>query len=345
MMDDKGMVNLKYLFSIGLYLFVILVVMFFGCAPRIAPRGGEQRGGEQTFPDFVAVVAQEGDTLASLAAKYLNDPSMDWVIAEYNEIDTLKPGQGLIVPLKPYERGGLTLKGYQIVPVLSYHNFSLTESNKMTVTQADFEEQMKLLKDKGYRVVTLDQLFDFLEFKRQVPKKSVVITIDDGWRSTYDIAMPILKKYSYPATLFVYTNLIAGSWKTLSWDLVQELADNGIDIQCHTKTHRNLAIMNEKEAFTEYFENIEKELSECTAIVKKKLNKDVKYLAYPYGDTNHLIIELMRKQGYRGAFTVERGSNPFFIHNYRVHRSMIYGEYTLDQFEKNLAGFYEEALE
>ncbi len=53
----------------------------------------------------------------------------------------------------------------------------------MTVTQAAFEEQMKLLKEKGYRVITLDQFLDFLEFKSQIPKKSVVITIDDGWRS------------------------------------------------------------------------------------------------------------------------------------------------------------------
>lgn len=321
---------------IGLYLFVLLVVMLFGCA---------HQAGEQTFPDFVAVVTQKGDTLSSLAGKYLNDPSMDWFIAEYNDIDILKPGQGLIIPLKPYERGGLTLKGYQIVPVLSYHNFSVNESNKMTVTQADFEEQMRLLKDKGYRVITLDQLFDFLDFKKQVPRKSVVITIDNDWRSTYDIAMPILKKYGYPATLFVYTDLIIGGRKTLSWDLVKELAGNGIDVQCNTKTHRNLTIINEKEPFKEYFENLEKELSECAAIIKEKLGKDVRYLAYPYGDTNHLIIELMRKKGYRGAFTVERGGNPFFIHNYRVRRSIIYGDYTLDQFEKNLANFYEKALE
>ena len=193
-------------------------------------------------------------------------------------------------------------------------------------------------------MITLNHLFDFLEFKSQIPKKSVVINIDDGWRSTYDIAFPILKKYGYPATLFVYTDLIVGSEKTLSWDLIQEMANNVMDIQCHTKTHRRLTTIDQKESFKEYFEAIEKELSACEAMIKKKVNKEVKYLAYPYGDTNPLVIELLKKHGYGGAFTIKRGGNPFFIHNYRLNRSMIYGDFDLTQFERNITVFTEESL-
>jgi peptidoglycan/xylan/chitin deacetylase (PgdA/CDA1 family) len=299
---------------------------------------------ERTSPNFIAVIAREGDTLSFFASKYLNDPSMDWFIAEFNDIETPTPGQILIIPLKPYQKGGLTSKGYQTVPILSYHQFSLDRADKLIATKSTFEEQMKFLKDRGYRVITLDQLFDFLEFKSQIPKKSVVINIDDGWRSTYDIAFPILKKYGYPATLFVYTDLIVGSEKTLSWDLIQEMANNGMDIQCHTKTHRRLTTIDQKESFKEYFGAIEKELSASETMIKKKLNKEVKYLAYPYGDTNPLVIELLKKHGYRGAFTIKRGGNPFFIHNYRLNRSMIYGDFDLNQFEKNLTVFTEESL-
>ncbi len=299
---------------------------------------------QRVFPNFIAIIARDGDTFSSLALKYLNDPSMDWFIAEYNNIDTVHPGKVLIIPLKPYQMGGLASKGYQTVPVLSYHHFSPDRADKMTVTQPAFEGQMKLLKDRGYRVITLDQLFDFLEFKGQIPKKSVVITIDDGWRSTYDIAFPILRKYGYPATLFIYTDLIVGSEKTLSWDLVQEMANNGLDIQCHTKSHRNLTTAEQKESYKDYFEAIEKEISVCKTMVKRKLNRDVKYLAYPYGETNHLVNELLKKQGYRGAFTVKRGGNPFFIHNYGLNRSMIYGNFDLNQFEKNLDVFTDEPL-
>ena len=348
-MERKIRVHRTLLFGLGVIL--LWIAILGGCAttpkveghrePAVTPPRIEAR----VFSDFVAVIAQQGDTFGSLAAKYLNDASMDWVIAEYNTLSALNPGQELIIPLKPYGKGGLTLKGYQTVPVLSYHNFSLDKStNRMTITKAVFEEQMKFLKEKGFRVITLDQFFDFLEFKKPIPKKSVVITIDDGWRSAYEIALPILNQYGYPATLFVYTDLIVGSQKTLSWDLIQEMSKNGLDIQGHTKTHRNLTLMNKKESFKEYFEATENELSKSTSLIKSKVGKDIKYLAYPDGETNHLVIELLKKKGYLGAFTAKRGGNPFFIHNYRINRSMIYGDFDLNQFEKNLVVFSSEAL-
>ena len=308
--------------------------------PSVAPPPVELR----SSATFVAITAQEGNTFSSLAAKYLNDPSMEWWIADFNGLSTLTPGQSLIIPLKPYEKGGVSLEGYQTVPVLSYHNFSPDRStNRMTVTKAAFEEQMKLLKDKGYRVITLDQLLGFLDFKSQIPPKSVVITIDDGWRSAFEIAMPILKKYGYPASLFVYTGLIVGSSKTLSWELIREMGENGIDIQGHTITHRMLTSVNKRESFKEYFDAIEREISESAKIIKAKVGKDVKYLAYPDGETNHLVIDLVKKDGYKAAFTVKRGGNPFYAHNYRLNRSMIYGDFDLTQFEKNLAVFSEWA--
>ena len=344
-MKDKVMAGHRLFFLLP-WIFLIITVMG-GCATLkvVGPKveGPPVEGRE--FPNFVAVIAQQGDTFSSLAAKYLKDATMDWFIAEYNNLSGLSPGQSLIIPLKPFERGGLTLKGYQTVPVLSYHNFSPDRSTtRMTVAKAVFDEQMKFLKENGYRVIPLNQLLDFLDFKGQIPKKAVVITIDDGWRSTYEIAFPILKKYGYPATLFVYADLIVGSNKTLSWDLVREMAENGLDIQGHTKTHRNLTLMNKKESFREYFEAIEKELSEGARIIKAKTGKEVKYLSYAEGDTNHLVIELAKKEGYLGAFTVKRGGNPFFAHNYRINRSMIYGDFDLKQFEKNLVTFSDEAL-
>ena len=247
------------------------------------------------------------------------------------------------VETKFLSRGGLTAKGYQTVPVLSYHKFSKDKVGTLTVKEVAFEEQMKFLKDNGYSVITLDQFLDFLEFKGEIPEKSVVITFDDGWGSVYDIAYPILKKYGFPATLFVYTEFIGGK-KALSWEQIKELAANGFDIQCHSLTHRNLTVLNEKEPFKDYFDSINREISQSRQLIEKKINKKCKYLAYPYGDSNKLVIALLKKHGYRGAFTVERGSNPFFIHEYLIKRSMIYGKYDVQKFKKNLVVFKETEL-
>jgi len=327
----------KYLLS------VLIVLMLGGCASkRELPSPVPTPTTRQQPSDFMFITAKSQDSLASLALKYLNDEREAWRIGEFNGIKQVTPGQQVIIPLFNFRPSGLTAVGYQTVPVLSYHHFSKTKSDKLHVRADHFEQQMQFLKDNGYRVITIDQLFDFLELG-QVPEKSVVITIDDGWSDAYHIAFPILKKYGFPATLFIQTDLINQSPKTLSWAQIREMVNNNdIDVQCHTKTHRNLTKPKSGESFADYFEAIKRELDEARRVIKQQLGFNVKYLAYPYGETNQLVVDLLKKHGYHGAFTVKRESNPFFVNNYRINRAMIYGHYGashLNKFEKNLKTF------
>jgi len=293
--------------------------------------------------DFVIVKTTSKDTFSSLAAYYLKDPDKGWRIAEFNRMTTLIPGQELIIPLSPFNKGGLKAEGYQTVPILAYHNFSKKRSDKTAVGQDDFEAQMKYLKQNGYHVVSIDQLFDFIDYKEQLPEKSIVITFDDAWRSIFDVALPILIKYGFTSTFFIYTDFIGGG-KAMTWKQIETLSKIGFDIQCQTKTHRNLAVPNKNESFKEYFESIEMEISYPKKLLKKKLNIDCKFLAYPYGETNNLVIALLKKHGYRAAFTVDRKPNPFFIDKYRIHRSVIYGSYDMDKFKDNLSVFQKNEL-
>lgn len=322
-------------------LFFLLVMS--ACAP-VHPKPSMDISAYETVPrqclhnDFIIVRAGEADNFSSLAAKYLDDPSKDWLIAEFNRMERVYPGQELMIPLKPFRRGGLKTAGYQTVPVLVYHRFSEKKPDAMTVTESAFEEQMKFLKENDYRVITLDQLMDFIDFSSQIPEKSVVITLDDGWRSAYHIAFPILKKYGFTATLFVSTDFI-GCKNALSWQQIRELAESGFDIQCHTKTHRNLAQSEKAESFEEYFRNLRREISIPRNVIKEKLGKTCRYIAYPYGETDAAVIAMLEKHGYRGAFTMRPAGNPFFVHPYRMHRFVIYGNGDFPQFKENLAVF------
>lgn len=322
----------KAQFFIALAVIFWAMFLFQGCAQR-----GEG-------PDFVAVIVKPGETLSSLAQKYLDDPEKSWVIAEFNDVTSVSAGQEIIVPLDSFGKGRLSPKGYQTVPILVYHNFSKTKEDLMMVKKQKFEQQMSYLKNNGYTVITLDEFFDFLEYRKQLPKKAVVLTFDDGWQGVYTIAFPILKKYGFPATLFVYTDLINGNNKTLSWAQVAELDKGGVDIQCHTKTHRNLNKIKANESLEKYVTDVKNEINQSTSIIKKKLNKDVKYLAYPYGDTNNVVIAFLKQKGYRGAFTVKRDANPFFMDHYTLNRSMIYGDFDLHDFKKNLSTYSNKAL-
>lgn len=319
-----------------------LALLMAGCAsvgePSQKPIGPPTSS--TVSPRFMSLVARPGDSFRSLALRHLDDPSLDWLLAEINGTESVKPGQSVIIPMDPLEAGGISLKGYQTVPILTYHKFTKGRPDATTVNEKTFEEQMKYLKVNGYHVITMDAFFEFLDFRRQIPPKSVVITADDGWRSFYDIAYPILKKHGYPATLFVYTDFISGNGKTLlNWDVLREMANNGISIQSHTKTHRYLDRRLTNENFRDYFEAVKKEVTESAKTIRKNLNVEVKYLAYPYGETNHLVAALLEKLQYRGGFTVDRAASPAFSNRFRINRSMIYGTFDLEDFENNLKVF------
>jgi len=288
--------------------------------------------------DFIVATPNSDADITYLASEYLHDPSKRGLILKFNGLDAVIPGQKVIVPLKPFQWGGLADNGFQTVPILSYHRFSKKRSGKMIVTEANFEAQMKFLSRNGYHVITMNQLFDFLEFKSQIPDKSVVITIDDGWLSFKDIALPILKKYNFPATLFIYNDFI-GSKKAMSWEQLKMLASSMIDIQCHTQSHRNLGIIKKNESLTDYLKSLEQEIVLAKTVIKKKLGKNCRYFAYPYGATNQFVIKMLKEHGYRGALGVARKGNPFFINPYNIHRSMIYGNYDIEKFKKNLMVF------
>ena len=112
------------------------------------------------------------------------------------------------------------------------------------ITPAAFEAQMKELKDKGITVIPMQ---DFLAWKRgekNIPPRSAVVTFDDGWKSQYEVAWPIMKKHGYPFTLFIYTEGVRGGalggGEAITWEQLADLRDNGVDIQAHTATHQDL---------------------------------------------------------------------------------------------------------
>ena len=90
------------------------------------------------------------------------------------------------------------------------------------MTTAVFSEQMRYLKENHYHVISMADLADFLAYRRALPAKAVVINLDDGYRSSYEIAYPILKAYGFTATLFIYTDFIGASANSLTWDQLQE---------------------------------------------------------------------------------------------------------------------------
>ncbi len=281
------------------------------------------------------------DTLASIAARFLGGAENAWVIGDYNAIGKPEAGQPLVVPLKALNPSGVSADSVQTVPILCYHRFGTSAATagwggKMTVSPANFAAQLEWLARNDYHVIRLAQLQAFLEGKQALPKHSVVITFDDGYESVYRYALPLLRKYNFPATLFVYTDFI-GAGDALSWGQLQELSASGlVSVQAHSKTHRNLIERATGENDERYRQMLELEARAPREALERKLPGPVRQYAYPYGDANEAVLDVLARQQYQLGVTVNPGGNAFFAQPLMLRRTMIYGDHDLEAFKARL---------
>jgi peptidoglycan/xylan/chitin deacetylase (PgdA/CDA1 family) len=306
--------------------------------PSPAPEPAPGSGVIAKSSDYVIVAAGPADTLASLAERHLGDGGKAWVIGDFNGISRARPGQEVVIPLTQENPAGIFPDGHQTVPVLCYHRFG-EGRGKMIVSPAVFAEQMAFLAENGYRVVPLTSLVGFLRGREGLPRKTVVLTIDDGYRSSYQIAYPILKKHGFPATIFVYTDFV-GARDALRWEEMREMVESGlIDLQPHSKTHANLAIRLAGEDDSAYTRRIGEEVTAPKRLLQDRLGLRVRTFAYPYGDANDLVIGELREAGIEIGVTVLAGGNPAFGFPYLLRRTMVLGDDDLEVFRSKLETF------
>ena len=288
-----------------------------------------------TERDFLIVRAGAGDTYASLAKTYLGDASLASRLSDANGVRAPETGRPVVVPLKTSNASGVFADGYQTVPILCYHQFTAGRSTDLMVMPRDsFAQQMEYLKNNNYHVISLADLQGFLAGSIPVPPRSVVVTIDDGFRSAYDIAYPILKSYGFHATFFIYTDFV-GAARALSWAQINELRASGIvDIQSHSKTHTSFSLRpGESPA---YAARLGAEIDQPQALFQRQLNERVRAFAYPYGDGSRLAEKMLRDRGYMLALTVMRGGNASFSDPFMLKRDMVYSNATMQDFQKYL---------
>lgn len=327
----------NHIHSISLFWILLLLLFTIGCAttkepgPRLVPEDVFHRSS-----DYVICKLKKGDTAATLAGRFLGDPGKAWMVEDANGKRVVD--NYAVIPLNIKNRGGIYENGIQTVPMLCYHRFGNGCDSPLCVSAELFEKQMRFLRDNGYRVITPEQLLAFLAYRQPLPKKAVMITIDDGYRSVYEVAYPILKKYGYPATLFIYTNYVGVSGKAITWDQLRELKSNGFTIGSHTIMHSDLSKQGEDESNDAYQQRLRQELFGSKEIIDKKLRQDTYFFAYPFGRANQDAVLMARKAGYRLAVTVNRGGNPFFSNPYLLRRDQILKK-DMATFQKRLKTF------
>ncbi len=193
------------------------------------------------------------------------------------------------------------------VPVLMYHHVEPYEIARkeghaqLTVDAGTFDSQMKYLAEKGYNTISAEELVRALIAHTPLPPKTIVITLDDGYSDNYTYAFASAKKYNTRINLMIPTGLLGNSGY-MTWDNLKEMVNSGLAYAYdHTWSHYSIAKGS--------YQKVEQEIVLAKQQLEQQLGKPVVIFTYPYGPSSQMAIEILKKNGFLGAFT----TNPSHI--------------------------------
>lgn len=209
-----------------------------------------------------------------------------------------------------------------------YHRFGDARYPSTNISVKDFRKHLDYLKSNKYQVLTLGQAVDLLNSALPIPEKTVVLTIDDGYKSFLENGMPLLREYGYKASLFINTNQF-GSGDFLSEEEIRKMMKEGIEIQNHSDSHAYFVNADPKE-LVDAFRN---DLLKSQSIFLEKFGFKPNIYSYPYGEYTPEIQEVLKKEGYIAAIAQKSGVISTYGDRYALPRFPVAGNYA------NIEGF------
>ncbi|MBR1982609.1 MAG: polysaccharide deacetylase family protein [Akkermansia sp.] len=210
------------------------------------------------------------------------------------------------------------------IAVLGYHDFSNTRKvTDMCMRTAEFCQQMQYIKDSGLTVITMQDFLEWLLGNRCLPERCVLITIDDGWKSVYTDAFPVLKEYGFPFTLYLYTGFLGGHGRSMTPEMIREMQECGASVGSHSASHLYPSQWKRYAADSpEYAAQLQREIPDSVAKLKEKFTNCSTY-CYPGGYHTEQMVECLRANGIGAAFTVIEKkvtslADPLLVHRYMV---------------------------
>ncbi|NQT32711.1 MAG: polysaccharide deacetylase family protein [Candidatus Omnitrophica bacterium] len=221
-----------------------------------------------------------------------------------------------------------------VVPILMYHAIGDDDSS-LYVTDKNFSRQAEFLKKEGYNIISLKEFVGGIKEARDFPAKTVVITFDDGYEDNYISAFPVLAKYDMPATIFLITDHVDNKKGYLKWDQVRLMMNNGIDFGGHTRNNAYLPDVKSTQALWE-------EIYGSREDIKTATGKEADFFCYPTGGFNEEIKRMVKKAGYKGACTTNRGFDRLNKDVYELKRVKVTNSDTNKpfHFRAKLSGYY-----
>ena len=191
-----------------------------------------------------------------------------------------------------------------------YHRFGDSRFPSTNISVNDFESQLKWLQSNNFQVLTLTDAISYLESNKP-PQKTVVITIDDAFKSFFENGLPLLRKYDMPATLFVNTETV-GARDYLDWSEIKQASSNRIEIGNHSHSHAYFLNKSKETRAKAFLEDIEI----AQKLLEDNLNFTPLTFAFPYGEYDDEMLAIVKQLGFSVAAAqysgvISSSSDPF----------------------------------
>jgi len=184
-------------------------------------------------------------------------------------------------------------------------------------------------------VISLDELVQGIKNGASFSEKTVVITFDDGFENNFLYAFPVLAKFDIPATIFIVTGYMGEKEGYLNWDQIRFMSNNGMDIGAHTRNNEYLPSIKDPGSLWDEIAGSKKDIEE-------NLGTNVMYFCYPIGGFTKDVKDTVRKAGYKGACTTNRGTDRYNKDVYELNRIKITNSDCTKplHFRAKLSGYY-----
>jgi peptidoglycan/xylan/chitin deacetylase (PgdA/CDA1 family) len=221
----------------------------------------------------------------------------------------------------------------QDTTILAYHEVDPVPERGWAVSSEDFAEQMRYLALAGYNVVPISVLVDYIDGRRDsLMPNAVVITVDDGWLCAATEIEPVLKRFDFPWSLYVYPKIVGQGSHALIWPQIATLQDAGVDIEGHTMSHAHLMHKSHPELNDEEYDAfLRTELDESKRVIESHTGRPVRFLAYPYGDYDDAVVAATKRAGYEAGLLSLFGSNNRSTDPLKLRRFAMVSDTSLEQ--------------
>lgn len=214
------------------------------------------------------------------------------------------------------------------VAILGYHDFSETlPETEMLIRTSKFRKQMEAIKNAGLPVIPMADFQAWKRGEKEIADKSIVITVDDGWKAVHTDAFPILKEFGFPFTLFLYKNYVDGGGKALTSAMIEEMMKHGATLGSHSVSHPYPGLVKSKsrKGPEEYDKFLRHEFGESKRFLESKFAARITTYAYPGGYRTPQMDPIAAELGYEHLFTVLPGKIRRSHDNHTLPRYIILG--------------------